>query len=126
NVNLTWSAADANLIPTSLTVEYQDASGTGGPWQAVELTPSTATVPGVLNGQVTIRPTVSGRLINIRAEVADAAGNMGYHSQKLSLTPPKAKGSSGLAYAPPPDPSATRWPTANSEPGRATNSQQTA
>lgn len=123
NVNLTWSAADANLIPTSLKVEYQDASGTGGAWQAVELAPAKSTVPGVLNGQVTIHPTVSGCLVNIRAEIADSAGNMGYYSQKLSLTPPKANGGSGLAYSPPPDPSATHWPTANATPGGVSNSQ---
>ena len=51
--------------------------------------------------------------INVRAEIADAAGNMAYYSQRLSLIPPKQKMNSGLAYSPPPDPSATRWPTNN-------------
>src|SRR5437016_1844112 len=33
-VNLSWSAADATLIGSSLKLEYQDASGSGSPWQA--------------------------------------------------------------------------------------------
>src|SRR6266436_1087854 len=45
NVNVSWSAADANLIPTSLKIEYQDAAGSGGPWQSVELPGAAATTP---------------------------------------------------------------------------------
>src|SRR5207244_2543008 len=112
-VNVSWNAADANLIPTSLKVEYQDANGSGGPWQPVELPSASSTTPTVKSGQARFYPSVSSRSINVRAEIADAAGNTAYHSQRLSLAPPKPKTPSGLTYSPPPDPSATRWPTTN-------------
>src|SRR5204863_3294165 len=86
----------------------QDAGGSGGAWQAVEASPP-ATNATTLTGQATFQPAVSSRTINLRAEIADAAGNMAYYSQRVSLTPPKPKdGGSNLAF----DPSATRWPAA--------------
>ncbi len=109
-VNLAWSAADATLKPASLKVEYQDAAGNGGPWQAVETgqgTGSTLTT----TGQASFLPTVSGSSMNLRAEVTDSAGNIAYFSQRVSLMPPKPKANGGLAYAPAADPSAVRWPT---------------
>jgi hypothetical protein len=113
NVNMSWSAADANLAPTSLKFEYQDATGTGGPWQPVALPGSAATTPALRSGKAQFHPLVSSSAINVRAEIADAAGNMAYFSQRLSLIPPKPKTSGSLAYSPPPDPSATHWPTNN-------------
>lgn len=111
NVQLSWSAADANLVAAALKLEYQDAAGTGGPWQPIEF--QAATTPVVqLTGQTTFRPNVSSRTINLRAEIADAAGNMAYFSQKLSLTPSKPKNES-LAAGPAADPSATRWTVEN-------------
>jgi len=60
-------------------------------------------------GQASFLPTTSSRTINLRAEITDAAGNMAYFTQRLSLVPPKSKESSGLTYSPPPDPSAVPW-----------------
>src|SRR5436190_197945 len=118
-VNLSWSAADATLKIPSLKLEYQDAAGTGGPWQAIELS-AASTNSTVVTGQTTFQPAVSSRTINLRAEITDAAGNMAYYSQRLALTPPKPKApAGGLAY----DPSATRWPTANSLDGSPKSSQ---
>jgi hypothetical protein len=111
NVQLSWSAADATLAPASLKLEYQDSAGNGGPWQPIEFPAQTPAVQ--LTGQTTFRPAVSSRTINLRAEIADSAGNFAYFSQKLSLHPPKPKAGNSLAQAPAPDPSATRWPTEN-------------
>src|SRR5687768_14077083 len=111
-MRLSWTAADANIAASSLKLEYQDASGNGGPWQPIE----SAVVPATsvqLTGQTTFRPNVSSRSINLRAEIADAAGNMAYYSEKLSLNPPKTKASEKLAQAPSPEATATRWPTEN-------------
>jgi len=110
NVVMSWNAVDTNLVPPSLKIEYQSAEGGGGPWQGVQAIASPGKFPAQVSGQTTFHPAVSSRSINLRAEVGDAAGNVAYYSQKLSLNPPKPKIESGLAYAPPPDPSATRWP----------------
>lgn len=115
NVSLGLSAADLSVNPASLKVEYQDASGTGGPWEAVDVSAKTGAA-GQLSGQTTFHPNVSSRSINLRAEVADAAGNIAYFSQRLSLNPPPPKNPGGLAAGPAIDPSATRWP---SEPSTA-------
>jgi hypothetical protein len=109
-VNLAWSAADATLKPASLKVEYQDAAGNGGPWQSVE-TGQAAGSTVTTTGQASFLPTVSGSSMNLRAEVADSAGNIAYFSQRVSLLPPKPKANGSLAYAPAADPSAVKWPT---------------
>ncbi len=120
-VNLSWSAADATLIPSSLKLEYQDAGGSGGPWQPIEVS-SPATNATTITGQASFVPTVSSRTINLRAEIADSAGNMAYFSQRMALTPAKPKDTgNSLAF----DPSATRWPEAKS-PAQNASSQQDA
>lgn len=118
-VNLSWNAADATLVAGSLKIEYQDAAGSGGPWQPIEVKlPAANTI--VLSGQTSFEPNVSSRSINLRAEITDAAGNMAYHSQRLSLAPPKPKAAEGgLAY----DPSATPWPVSGLPENRPGNSQ---
>ena len=74
-------------------------------------------------GQTTFRAAVSSRAINLRAEIADAAGNIAYHSQRMSLNPPKSKPTGELAYSPPADPTATRWPTGNPHVGGAAGNE---
>src|SRR5438270_365811 len=109
-VNLSWSASDATLSASSLKLEYQDAGGSGGPWQTIEAS-APATNATTITGQATFQPNVSSRTINLRAEIADSAGNMAYYSQRVALTPPKPKDAgNNLAF----DPSATRWPAAKS------------
>jgi hypothetical protein len=61
-----------------------------------------------ISGQTTFHPAVSGKAINLRAEISDAAGNVTYYAQRLSLVPPRP--ASALAAGPAPDPSATPWP----------------
>jgi hypothetical protein len=112
NVNLSWSAADANLNVSSLKLEYQDAAGSGGPWQLIQPAATTGNSTQ-FGGQTIFRAAVSSRAINLRAEIADAAGNIAYYSQRMSLNPPKSKPTGELAYSPPADPTATHWPTGN-------------
>ncbi|HEX5104730.1 MAG TPA: hypothetical protein VFV87_13005, partial [Pirellulaceae bacterium] len=95
--------------PTSLKIEYQDAV-TSGNWNSVNATGGN-TASGQSQGQVTFRPMVSSRSINLRAEIADAGGNVAYFSQRMSLVPVRPAPSSGAAFAPPADPSATPWPS---------------
>jgi hypothetical protein len=109
-VMVAWSAADASLVPASVKLEYQDAVSDSAPWQAAE-TSVTEPSTGTATGQATFRPAVTGRTINLRAEIADAAGNAAYFSQKLSLAPTApAQAAAGGGYRPPLDQTATHWP----------------
>ena len=111
-VTLNWSVADASLAPTTFKIEYQDATGSGA-WQAVNIDPRhVQTGPGQLAGRATFEPQVASKAINLRAEVADAAGNVAYFAQRVSLSLPRAA-APGAIPAPPPDRTATRWPTDN-------------
>jgi hypothetical protein len=105
-VHVAWSATDANLAPPTLKIEYQDAAETSGNWLPVEA-PAASGENRVTQaaGQATFRPQVASRAINLRAEIADAAGNVAYYSRHLSLEPPPPAEQQG----PPPDPTATRW-----------------
>ena len=112
-VTLSWSVADASLNPASLKIEYQDAAGNGGPWNAVTIDPAAvSSAAGQMSGRAVFAPTIGGKTINLRAEVADAAGNMAYYTQRLALSVPRAQ-VSGAVAAPPPDRTATRWPSEN-------------
>jgi hypothetical protein len=119
-VAVSWSAADATLNPATLKIEYQDA-GASGPWEAVSLPSAGGSSPGQTQGQTSFKPLVASRSINLRAEIADTGGNVAYFSQRLSLAAPKAKAPGELAYAPAPDPSATRWTPDGDRPAVASN-----
>jgi hypothetical protein len=105
-VGISWSAADATLNAATLKIEYQDAA-TSGPWEAVAVAAKSEL--GRSQGQTSFHPHTGSKSLNLRAEIADAGGNIAYHSQRLSLVQPKQNLEGGLAYAPPVDPSATRW-----------------
>ena len=117
-VTLGLNAADATLNPGTLKVEYQDVAG--GAWEPVVIDPAAINVSG---GQLTVRtafaPHAAGRAINVRAEVADMAGNMAYFSQQMSLTPSNPRPRGEYAVAPRPDPSATKWLPGTEAPGAA-------
>lgn len=120
-VMVAWSAADATLAVASLKLEYQDASNSSAPWQSVESSVSEPAA-GTATGQASFRAAVVSKSINLRAEIADAAGNTAYFSQKLSLNPPAAPAATGAAsYSPPLDHTATHWPDAAGQKGLIQN-----
>jgi hypothetical protein len=108
-VNVTWNATDANLTAESLRIEYQDATGSGGAWQTLTLPAVKDAQAGQSTGSLSFEPQIAGRSINLRAEVADGAGNKSFYSQRMTLLPVPAPRPGGLAAAPPIDPSATPW-----------------
>jgi hypothetical protein len=111
-VMLAFSALDASLNPASLKLEYQDAAGNGGPWQEINVDPAALkSTAGQISGRAVFRPEVTGKTINLRAEVADSAGNVAYYTQRLSLALPHSMRAGTAAPAPPPDRTATRWPS---------------
>jgi hypothetical protein len=109
-VAFSWNTVDTTLNAATLKFEYQDAVASG-PWESVPVTAKSDPVTGQSQGQSSFRPVANGRSINLRAEVSDAAGNVAFFSQRLSLSPASGAPAGGLAYAPPADPSATRWPS---------------
>jgi hypothetical protein len=111
-VDLAWNIGDPNLKPTSLVVEYQDATGLGGQWQAVKFDPlKSATPAGTLSGRLAFLPIVPSKQINLRAEVADAAGNKAFFAKAITLAAPKQQ--ELAANRPAPDLAAKTWPTDN-------------
>ena len=114
DVRVALSAADPHLNP-QIVLEYQDASDSAGKWNLVEPEPSSLNIAAAqVTGDIVFKPKGSMKVINVRVEATDSAGNKAYFSQRLPLNPPKsAAGAGAMAAAPPPDPSATRWPTEN-------------
>lgn len=111
-VDLAWTIADPNLKPASLIVEYQDATGLGGPWQAVKFDPLKSVTPaGTLAGRMAFMPIVPSKQINLRAEVADAAGNKAFFAKAITLVAPKQQ--ELAANRPAPDLAAKTWPSDN-------------
>src|SRR5262249_36782284 len=62
-----WEAADPNLDPATLKVEFRD--GPNGVWSAVS-------AAAAASGQATFRPGGTG-LVALRVQVQDLAGNLG-------------------------------------------------
>lgn len=122
-VAFSWNAVDTTLNAATLKFEYQDAVASG-PWESVAVTAKSDPVTGQSQGQSSFRPIASSRSINLRAEIADAAGNVAFFSQRLSLAPASGAPAGGLAYAPPTDPSATRWPSEGDDGGGSRQSNQ--
>jgi hypothetical protein len=71
-VKLAWQAHDDNLVPSTLKFEVRYGNG---PWQALAAGSSTATAPDGIAGSVMFVP--KERPWEVRASVADQAGNVG-------------------------------------------------
>lgn len=117
-VEFTFSVVDSNLQRDSLKVEYQLAGGGEAPWEPVAIPPEqqTTTREGMA-GKTVFLPLGGSRAVNVRAEVRDAAGNVAYFAQQISLSrdfPPQraAPLPSPLAL----DAGARRWPSDNRTP----------
>jgi hypothetical protein len=116
-VDFTFGAADPNLNSQTLKLEYQDARDEESPWEPVplaagQLTPSR----GGLAGRSAFLPREGLRTINVRAEIADVAGNKSYFHQQLAIPSSDAR----TRQVPSPlamDAGARRWPSDNRLPG---------
>jgi hypothetical protein len=108
-VAVNWSATDPHLNATTLKIEYQDASGVG-PWQSVLSVPASPTAPGQCAGKISMAPTSSTGAINLRAEISDAAGNVAYFSQRVTLARAAGGARPGAAPLAVADSAATPWP----------------
>lgn len=84
-LQLSWAAADPNLAPTSVKLEWQDSAS--GTWQ--EVTP--ANKPAVVRGQFAahglLLPIDGVNSIVLRGEAADSAGNRTVVSHPFELKP---------------------------------------
>jgi len=83
---LSWTVTDATLNAPSLKMEYQDAAGGDDNWNPVELSAKENFVsPAGIVGKKTLALPAGTKAINLRAEVADVAGNRAVFSQHLTL-----------------------------------------
>ncbi|MBC7852507.1 MAG: hypothetical protein IAF94_03640 [Pirellulaceae bacterium] len=117
---LSWTVTDATLNSPSLKIEYQDASGGDDNWSTVELSSKENVVSAAgIVGKKSLKLPTGTKAINLRAEVADVAGNKSVFSQHLTLpTQPdlaaaarRENPQSQLA-----DASARHWPEENEDP----------
>lgn len=112
---LNWTVTDATLSASSLKVEYQNASGEDENWNAVELSAKENVVsPAGIVGKKTLSLPPGTKAINVRAEVADVAGNRSVFSQHLTL-PTQQDLAAADEHAQPllADASARHWPKEN-------------
>lgn len=118
-VVFTFGAADPNLNAQTLKLEYQDARDAESPWDPVvlsagQLTPSR----GGLAGRTAFLPRQGLRTINVRAEIADVAGNKSYFHQQLAIPSPEQKSRGRQVPSPlAMDAGARHWPSDNRLPG---------
>lgn len=85
-VTCTWRVSDPTLAPRSLKIEYQEV--VDGPWKEMAVqrdVPQPA--PNLLVGKTTWFPETTSRVIHVRAEVADRAGNKAAVTRRLFLAP---------------------------------------
>jgi hypothetical protein len=117
-VEMTWSVTDPHLNVPTLKIEYQDARDADGPWEPIAISPSQLTPSrGGLAGRIAFAPRSGLRTVNLRCEIADAAGNKSFFHQQLAIpgvNQPRGRGSliSPLAA----DAGARRWPSDNALP----------
>ena len=121
-VEMTWSVTDPHLNVQSLKIEYQDARDADGSWEPIAISPSQLTPSrGGLAGRIAFAPRAGLRTINLRCEIADAAGNKSFFHQQLAVPRSEQAPRGGPSLASPlaGDPGARRWPSDNALPGEA-------
>ena len=102
-INSSWRISDPTLDPDSLKVQYQPRIGQA--WKPVSAeqkqeTPSA----GQLVGSMNWRPEGAGHTLNLKAEVADRAGNKAVVTRLLFLPTKDARRQSLVSAVPPADP----------------------
>jgi len=126
---LSWAVTDATLNPASFKVEYQDATDRDENWHAVELSAKEKAVsPTGIVGRKLLKLPAGTQAINVRAEIADVAGNRSVFSQHLTL--PSQQDLAAMERHERPrllaDASARHWPEGNERPGREVEGLATA
>jgi hypothetical protein len=79
-----WEVNKPNIKPDSLKVQYRGA--TSEPWQAVTIqrqTPASSSTPQT--GQFSFRPAAGTSELQVRAEIADTAGNLATAQTELRI-----------------------------------------
>lgn len=131
-VQTSWEASDPHLAPASLRIEYQDAVGSR--WRPVALeAPRQPPADGTYTGSISWVPQTDSRVLNVRAEIQDTAGNRTVVNRRLFLPrnratesfpsePPKppADGVPRDPFARPSEPAGLPWP-AGEEPDGETD-----
>ena len=113
-VEITWSVSDPHLIAQTLVIEYQDARGDESAWEPLKLSPASQTPSrGGLAGRIAVAPPEGMRTMNVRAEVADAAGNKTYFSQQLAIPLAHERERTQVVSPLAMDPGVRRWPSSN-------------
>ncbi len=119
---LNWTVTDSTLSPPSLKIEFQDVSGGDENWHTVELSAKENVVAAAgIVGKKTLVLPAGTQAINLRAEVADVAGNRSVYSQHLMLPTQQDLAAAEQRERVPPqlaDSSARRWPQENKRPER--------
>lgn len=73
-IRAAWRATDPLLAPQSLKLEYQTSAN--GPWRSIAIPAGAANQEeGALVGAVSWRPREASRVVQLRAEIHDQAGN---------------------------------------------------
>ena len=118
---LNWTVTDATLSAPSLKIEYQNASGEDENWNAVELTAKENVVSAAgIVGKKTLSLPAGTKAINVRAEVADVAGNRSVFSQHLVIPSQQDLAAAEQREQTQPllaDAAARRWPKENASEG---------
>lgn len=84
-VKANWRATDPSLATDTLKIEYQPAGG--GTWQPIAIDRrSDPASPASTAGQLTWWPDTNSRVIHVRAEISDRAGNKAVMNRRLFLT----------------------------------------
>ena len=116
---LNWTVTDQTLSAPSLKIEYQDASGGDENWTSVELSAKENVVSAAgIVGKKSLKLPAGTKAINLRAEVADVAGNKSIFTQHLTLPSQQDLAVAQRREKPQPqqgDASAKRWPKDNGD-----------
>ncbi len=98
-VAVQWEADEPSLKPNSLKIVYRVSAV--APWQAVVVDPQSQQVLGShASGQVVFQPKSGNGEIQIRAEIADSAGNVGAASAMVKLNQFAGRAGTGEGDAP--------------------------
>ncbi len=114
-VSVGWEVDKSSLRPESLSIQYRSLPN--GPWQVVVLNPPGSTPSNTaVRGEAVIPLRPGEAIIQIRAEVADTAGNMGFAHAEVRADQPVSTWPPATTVAQPPRAFQTPPPAAPTAP----------